>query len=303
MALGLQGLSAIVASTLWTGNIDTGNWARSVDVAASAFGEAAEGSVITIDFNVNESYGKLELNTSEFDMLDAQSTLTNLNALKEFDKTATTTSATLSARDAARLKRAGLKIIGEFLTITRIEMSAPSVDPDNPDNPDEPYVEPEFPVHLYIADSSDGRALKEMTKVGTCYYADDVKIDCPGFVLTTITAPTWEEINRRRHFGAESDGLQLTDNTPATIVDYNGNASPAKPWSVAAGFYSVAADLKEFTITATRIPSSIRAINAETPSEAEYYSISGIRVAEPTAPGLYIRRSEGKCEIIAVGQR
>lgn len=292
--LGLVGFGTGFCMTpLWSGSIDTGNWAKSVDIGAEAFVGAAEGSVVTVDFNVTESSGKLELNTADFDLLDAQKTLTGLNGTGEFSAGATTTSATLSARDVRLLQQKGMKLTGEYLRITNVSMEEP------PENPPTPPQEPEFPTCLFVASPSPGgMAPVEMTKVGNSYYGDNVIFTEPTeFILATVDSPSWATINSRRRFGALSASTPLTDGIPAAVVDIKEPDVNANVWAIEAGPWSLTADLEAMTLTATKIPSSLIVTEADTDSHpaVRYYTVSGAATTNPTLPGVYIvRHPDGK---------
>jgi len=286
--LGLVGFGTGFCMTpLWSGSVDTGNWAKCVDICAEAFDGAAEGSVVTVDFNVTESYGKLELNTADFDLLDAQKTLTGLNGMGEFSAAATTTSATLSARDVRLLQQKGMKLTGEYLHITNVSMEEP------PENPPMPPNEPEFPARLYVASTGAiDMAPVEMTKVGDSYYGDNVIFtEAAEFILTTVDSPSWATVNSRRRFGAQTASARLADGIPVTVVDIREPGIDANSWSIEAGPWSLTADLGTMTLTATKIPSSLVTTDADMEKTATvHYTISGVATAKPTLPGVYIVR-------------
>lgn len=289
--LGLVGFGVGFSMTpVWSGSVDTGNWERSVDIAPEAFADAAEGTVLKIDFGVTESSGKMELNTSAFDLLDAQRTLTNLNALGEFPVGVTSTEATLSGRDARLLRQKGMKIIGEWLNITAVGLQN-----DSPFPPDNPIEEPDYPEALYITTVSSPSPQSALTRVGHRYFSDAVQFESDSrFVLATVDADSWESVTSRRCFGAVAAGEDMRDGVAVSVKVVDAGNEP-ESWTIERGMWTFVADLDAMTLTPYLSPSALNQIDAgaETAEEA-YFTLTGMRVTYPCRPGIYIaRRADG----------
>ena len=150
--------------------------------------------------------------------------------------------------------------------------------------------EPTFPENLYVVGQVDGATKWAanhgvlLVKDGSVYTIESIKVEDAGegsgyFGLATqlgATADSWNGatgLNGGDRYGAQTKDAPLAPGTPATIVKFAAdvNASAAYSWKVAAGTYSLTADLDAMTI-------SIVKKDDPTPPEPEY-------------PELYIRGS------------
>lgn len=98
---------------------------------------------------------------------------------------------------------------------------------------------------------------KAMTKSGNTFTAKDVEFVAAAgetecyFNLTDYVGATWDDLNMNANrYGAETEGVALTDGQTSTMVKYanNINASGCLSWTVAPGKYDVTADLSAMTI-------------------------------------------------------
>lgn len=150
--------------------------------------------------------------------------------------------------------------------------------------------EPTFPEKLYVVGQVDGATEWAanhgvlLVKDGSVYTIESIRVEDAGegsgyFGLATqlgAAADSWNGatgLNGGDRYGAQTKDAPLAPGTPATIVKFAAdvNASAAYSWKVAAGNYSLTADLDAMTI-------SIVKKDDPTPPEPEY-------------PELYIRGS------------
>lgn len=112
------------------------------------------------------------------------------------------------------------------------------------------------------------------------------------FNITDYVGSTWEALNiGANRYGSAIEGEAVELGAPARIVKYANNvdASGCKSWTIAPGLYDVTADLSAMTLTVTKPTTGVESVEAADDSEAVYYTLQGVRVAEP-AKGFYIVR-------------
>lgn len=181
--------------------------------------------------------------------------------------------------------------------------------PDIPDTPDIPVIPQGDMWVLGNLEGSAGWSSTPGTGVPMIlengeYVAKDVKFVLAAgetrcyFNLTDYVGSTWDDLNMgANRYGAAIEGDAVTLGTPATMVKYanNVNASGCFSWTVAPGVYDVKANTNNMTITLTTRSGIDDMMISDTENvEAEYYDMSGVRMAKPSAPGCYIVKKGDK---------
>ncbi len=106
------------------------------------------------------------------------------------------------------------------------------------------------------------------------------------------TASDWTGVEGR--YGATESDMAVTFGTP---MELTGNDYSFK---IANGTYNITVDLKALTMTVTETTNvGVETIDVDNNSAAEYYTIQGVRVANPTE-GLYIVRNGSKAQKIII---
>lgn len=172
-----------------------------------------------------------------------------------------------------------------------------------------PTPTPQMPDHVYVVGDLQGYSwgttidhIKEMTKDAaagtftidgitfegaygntTCYFS---------FITTPSTTEEegkWDEVNSGDRFGAATEGTTVTTGNTYDVTEYkvDVNASDAKSWAIAPGTYKIVFNYKDMNMTIDT-PTGIESVEADANVAAEYYTIMGVRVAEPKAGQIYI---------------
>lgn len=141
-----------------------------------------------------------------------------------------------------------------------------------------------------------------MTKNGKVFTADDVEITKAddaehgyfSFVTTLGTTGAnseWDIINASNRYGATSKDLVIKAGTPAAMKTFYGgsDASSAHSWAITPGKYTVTADFSKMTVTLTQSTSADQIIADTETADPVYYTLTGVRIMEPTTPGIYIK--------------
>lgn len=133
------------------------------------------------------------------------------------------------------------------------------------------------------------------TPVNNVFSFNNVEVnnagDGYGYIsLATVIGPTWDDVNSGDRYGASTKDETLNAGATATITKFpqSVSASSANAWMVKAGRYNVTANFGDMKITLTPT-SGIEAVDTDSYEPAEYYTLTGIRVAAPTS-GIYLMR-------------
>jgi len=168
---------------------------------------------------------------------------------------------------------------------------------------------PVMPDHVYVVGDLKGYSwgttlehIVEMTKDATAgtFTVDPIEFE-GAFGNTTcyfsfITTPStteddtkWDEVNSGDRFGAPEEGTEVTTGQSYTVTAYKAgvSASAAQSWVVAPGKYKLVFNYNDMTMTLDT-STGIESVAADTNVAAEYYTIMGVRVAEPKAGQIYI---------------
>ncbi len=171
---------------------------------------------------------------------------------------------------------------------------------------------PQMPDHVYVVgDLQAGYSwattiehIKEMTKdaaAGT-FTIDGITFELPGAESTAcyfsfITTPSttendetrWDEVNSGDRFGAATEGTTVTTGNTYDVTEYKVgvNASASKSWAIAPGEYKIVFNYNDMNMTIDT-STGIESVEADANVAAEYYTIMGVRVAEPKAGQIYI---------------
>ena len=116
------------------------------------------------------------------------------------------------------------------------------------------------------------------------------------FNLTDRLGADWDEVNMNANrFGPATEGVTLTLNNWGDMKKYTNNvdASACKSWTVAPGSYYVRADFNNGRVQITDT-TGVEILTSDDDSEAAYFTLQGVRVAEPETGRIYIRVSGGK---------
>ncbi|MDE7080676.1 MAG: starch-binding protein [Muribaculaceae bacterium] len=116
------------------------------------------------------------------------------------------------------------------------------------------------------------------------------------FNLTDRLGADWDEVNMNANrFGPATEGVTLTLNNWGDMKKYTNNvdASACKSWTVTPGSYYVRADFNNGRVQITDT-TGVEILTSDDDSEAAYFTLQGVRVAEPETGRIYIRVSGGK---------
>lgn len=161
----------------------------------------------------------------------------------------------------------------------------------------------EMPDHLYVIGNLENNSWStstpvEMTREGNLMYArvtfvpDGTNTMC-WFNLCTVTGADWDAVNGADRYGAPTENTPITlDGDELALVKYaaNVNASGCQSWTTAPCTAYVVADFAKNTVSLrTTKPAGVNDIEADAADVAPaYYTLQGVRVANPVVPGLYI---------------
>ncbi len=109
---------------LWSGSTSTGSWKNDVTVDAPKFSAIKAGDKIAIYLNVDsgKDYGNIELDDQKYAKLDTDGSSADLDSYGCIQPDVTKVTYEIGADDAALLKSNGLRIKGENITVTKVEL-------------------------------------------------------------------------------------------------------------------------------------------------------------------------------------
>lgn len=111
------------------------------------------------------------------------------------------------------------------------------------------------------------------------------------FSFAKKLASDWNSLNvDGNRYGLSVDGT-ISLNQPVVITQINDPKAIGLAKGTPAGNYRITVDWNDMTVTLTDPTSGVdapEAVDADAP--VEYYNLQGLRVEQPLAPGLYIRR-------------
>ncbi len=285
---------------LWTGNVATGSWANDVTVDTGAFSNIKGGDMLTIFLTVDagKDFGNIELDDQMYNKLATDGTGEGLNSYGCVDPGVTQITYTVTNSDATLLKANGLRVKGANITITRVVLTTGEALPDDP--------EPIDQITLWTGNVNCGQ-WKETILVPAEKWAD-VKVGDKFKVNLAINAGKGKGIVKVQ----SGDGFDLEVNNKGTNMDASGNFVRGAGEAV---YDITATDLSNlqahgllisgFAITVTKVTllvqetSGVAEVENEDNAPVEYYTISGMRVSEPTS-GIYIKRQGTKVTKIYV---
>lgn len=109
---------------LWSGSTSTGSWKNDITVDAPKFSAIKAGDKIAIYLNVDsgKDYGNIELDDQKYAKLDTDGSSADLDSYGCIQPDVTKVTYEIGADDAALLKSNGLRIKGENITVTKVEL-------------------------------------------------------------------------------------------------------------------------------------------------------------------------------------
>lgn len=109
---------------LWSGSTSTGSWKNDITVDAPKFSAIKAGDKIAIYLNVEsgKDYGNIELDDQKYAKLDTDGSSADLDSYGCIQPDVTKVTYEIGADDAALLKSNGLRIKGENITVTKVEL-------------------------------------------------------------------------------------------------------------------------------------------------------------------------------------
>lgn len=136
-----------IESEIWSGNVNCGQWAQSVTVAADKFENAREGDRFKINLTINAGKGKGIVKVQSGDMVDltVNGKGTNMDSAGNFKRGAKDTVYEINVTDLEKLKAHGLVISGFAVTVTKVSLitidqsGIDDIDSDTNDMPVEYY--------------------------------------------------------------------------------------------------------------------------------------------------------------------
>ncbi|MBD5317411.1 MAG: starch-binding protein [Bacteroides sp.] len=126
--------------------------------------------------------------------------------------------------------------------------------------------------------------------------ASDAPASCY-FNITDRTADSWEALNAgSNRWGPAAEGTTLSADSPSKMMAYpkGVNAADCKSWTLPAGTYTITANPLRGSLTAREVTTAITYVllpDEGTDGATEWWTLQGIRVAEPRQPGIYVRRT------------
>lgn len=121
------------------------------------------------------------------------------------------------------------------------------------------------------------------------------------FSFAKKLASSWDALNvDGNRYGLGSDGT-IALNQPVTISQINDPKALSLSAGTPKGSYRVTVDWNDMTVTLTTPVAGVDAPMVDDSSApVEYYNMQGVRVEQPLAPGLYIRRQGSKATKVLV---
>lgn len=153
----------------------------------------------------------------------------------------------------------------------------------------------------------------EMTKVDEGIYEVTVTIEAPKsranesgyFSFITVPGAEWDDANKGTRFGAISENAPIARGESAQVYHHIpgvNDPGSAKSWMITPGTHKLTLNLNNMTVSVADITLSIDEISEDSDNATPvYYTLQGLRLAQPTAPGLYVvvRGSKVTKEFIA----
>lgn len=152
-----------------------------------------------------------------------------------------------------------------------------------------------------------------MTKVDEGIYEVTVTIETPKsranesgyFSFITVPGAEWDDANKGTRFGAISENAPIARGESAQVYHHIpgvNDPGSAKSWMITPGTHKLTLNLNNMTVSVADITLSIDEISEDSDNATPvYYTLQGLRLAQPTAPGLYVvvRGSKVTKEFIA----
>ncbi|MCD8394855.1 MAG: starch-binding protein, partial [Bacteroidales bacterium] len=116
------------------------------------------------------------------------------------------------------------------------------------------------------------------------------------FTFVTSQGADWDNyVNQTDRYGAASEDEELTGSAPIVLFAAGVNASSAYSWKVIPTKYDVTADLQNMKVTIVLSDSGVISLTANDSNDnVEYYTLLGVRVSNPQAGQILIRRQGSK---------
>ncbi len=113
-----------IESEIWSGNVNCGQWAQSVTVAADKFENAREGDRFKINLTINAGKGKGIVKVQSGDMVDltVNGKGTNMDSAGNFKRGAKDAVYEINVTDLEKLKAHGLVISDFAVTVTKVSL-------------------------------------------------------------------------------------------------------------------------------------------------------------------------------------
>ena len=278
-------------NNVWTGNFDGGNWGN-LEIPASYTKGLAAGDKISIYFTVgsDDDYGKVILKDGAWaELADLQATLTNVDAYGAFQKDVTTSVCTLNAADAAALAANGFIITAYNVTITKVVFGEAAGGDDTPSVPSGNNV--------WTGNFEGGNWTN--LEIPVSYTKNLIAGDKISIYFTVGSADDYGKVILKDGDWAELAALQATLTNVDAYGAYQKDVTSSVCTLNAADAASVATTgfiITAYNVTITKVvfgeeSSSVADLsvdNANAP--VEYYNLQGVRIIEPAAGNIYIRR-------------
>lgn len=291
-----------VDGDVWTGSVDTGNWANDVTVEPAAFAKAKAGDIITVHLSVNAGaeYGSIEMDDQNYTKLAMDGNSTGLDSYGCVQPETTEVPYVITNSDITLLKSNGLRVKGANITITAVSLSTgEALDPD-----------PE-PTDVEVIWSGN---------VNCGQWKQSVSVDADKFAKAKAGDKLTVYLTRNAGKGtgtpevSAGNGTVLGVNGKGTNLDGSGNLVKG---ATEVTYVLDEADLsllrmhglliRGFAVTITKVslqimPSSgIGTIETDADdAPVEYYDLNGMRVGTPSAGGIYICRRGSKVSKVLV---
>lgn len=290
---------APATSYTWEGNVDLGKWDNNIEISAANVGFMAEGMKITFYFSVKDGaeYGNFLLKDGSWaNMDDLNATRTNVDSYDCFQPGTTESTVTCNAADAANIANGGLKVSGEGLIVTKIVFNSQGGDtPDNPDNPSADSYTWEGNVategwknYVEIPAAKIG-----FVKEGTEIIIDFTVAEGKDYGQLELNDGAWNKVEATNATGTNKDS-QNCFQAGTTSSTYTVAAADATAIATS-GLV-----IKGENVVITKVTvgkdnggnqdgiADVNVDNSNAP--VEYYNLQGVRVINPAAGTIVIRR-------------
>ena len=169
-----------------------------------------------------------------------------------------------------------------------------------------------YPATVYIMGNVDGADWKPANGTPATgnngVYSYNVTIDDAGagygyFAFATVLGPDWDaDVNSGDRYGAPAKDTPIAKGQTEDVTLYAAgvNASASESWMLAAGKYNITLNLATMKVSVGEYGTSgIDGVDVED-VETVYFNLSGMKMTEPLAPGVYIRVKGTKADKIMV---